>query len=69
MCGPILLYTPHDHALPPHKYWYKSIDGLVRSSTVPGADAGAADQWVRSPFKHVDRSKDVPARVLPHPSS
>lgn len=69
MCGPILLYTPHDHALPPHKYWYKSIDGLVRSSTVPGAGAGAADQWVRSPFKHVDRSQDVPARVLSHPSS
>jgi len=45
MCGPILIYTPHDSAKPPRRTWYESSDGVAK------AQQGGA--WSRSPAKHM----------------
>ena len=56
MCGPILIYTPHDASQLPKRTWHDSNHGHVRTHT-SAADVGA---WTVSPFKFGDSSSDFP---------
>ena len=55
MCGPILVYTPHDPSLRPHVTWHDSDQGVMRPQEGEGP-------WLRSPQHHVTSRGDYPAQ-------
>lgn len=55
MCGPIVIYTPHNPAAPPAQTWYENIDGAQKT-------AGGA--WQRAPMLRRD-PMDVPRDNVP----
>ena len=58
MCGPILIYTPHDSSQPPTRTWYDSVRGRYRETA--NATADDAGGWVISPDKP-SQSADFPS--------
>ena len=51
MCGPIIVYTPHNPALRPHRWWYDSSEGQQRR----GDGSGGDDRWVVAPSLQTSR--------------
>ena len=63
MCGPILIYTPHDHRVRPRVTWNDSPNGLMRLHELAQAVGGevkaaqmGVDGWARSRQHQTDDS-------------
>ena len=60
MCGPIIIYTPHDYGQRPRKTWYDHDDGRMRDDRFleeeedpeAGGRAVADDEWASGGFSH-----------------
>ena len=50
MCGPIIIYTPHDYGQRPRKTWYDHDDGRMRDDRFPEEEEDPEAGWTQSPM-------------------
>ena len=62
MCGPIIIYTPHDYGQRPRKTWYDHDDGRMRDDRFPEEEEDPEAGWTQSPMMN-GHQEDFPTAL------